>query len=64
MGHKIAGHIETFAPGVSLPNPGTQVLFEEIVIPHPQAVTRQPRIHGVGAIGQGVAPILEGARGR
>ena len=42
MGHQVAGDIEASSQGVGLTNTGSQILFPEIVIPHPKAVTWQP----------------------
>ena len=63
VGHQVAGEVEAAAQRMGLVDADGQVLLEKVVVAHPQAVAGQSRVDGVGAVGEGVAGILEGARG-
>src|SRR5690606_124553 len=57
-------HVKLLALGMRFVDAQRQVGVVELIVAHPQAVARLPGIHGVGAIGEGVAHGLEGPGGR
>ena len=54
-------YVELLALGMRLVDAERQIGVVELVIPHPQAVTRLPRVDGVGAIGEGITHVFKGA---
>ncbi|MNV45683.1 hypothetical protein D3C71_1374890 [compost metagenome] len=56
-------HIETLALSLCLANAEGQVGMIEFVVAHPQAVARLAGVHRIGAIGEGVTHVFQGAGG-
>ncbi|MNF54215.1 hypothetical protein D3C84_356390 [compost metagenome] len=54
-------HVKTLALGLGLANAEGQVGVIELVVTHPQAVARLPGIDRVGAVGEGIAHVFQGA---
>ena len=54
-------HVELLALGMRLVDPQRQVGVVELVVAHPQAVAWLAGIHRVGAIGEGIAHVAQGA---
>ena len=56
-------HIEALALGLRFTNAEGQVGVIEFVIAHAQAVARLAGVHGIGAIGEGITHVFQGAGG-
>ena len=53
----------SFARGVGLAIPQARFSAMEVVVAHPQAVARHAGIDGIGAVGEGIAQVLNGSGG-
>ncbi|MCY1177391.1 hypothetical protein D9M73_176970 [compost metagenome] len=56
-------HVEALALRLSLANTEGEVGVVEFVVAHPQAVARLAGVHGIGAIGEGITHVFQGAGG-
>ena len=56
-------HIKALALGLGLANAKGQVGVIEFVVAHPQAVARLAGVHRIGAVGEGISHVFQGAGG-
>ena len=57
MRHHVGGDEELPALAMRLVDADAQVVLEEVVVAHTQAVARHAGVHGIGAVGEGIAHI-------
>ncbi len=56
-------HVETFAQCVGFVDAERQVGMVELIVTHPKAVTRLAGVDRIGAVGEGIAHVFQGAGG-
>ncbi len=56
-------HVEALALGLRFADAEGEIGVIEFVISHAQAVARLPGVHGIGAVGEGITHVFQGAGG-